>query len=162
MNGAEAFVAFVRGLKPEIRQQVGVHVEKGNLQAAKEMALRMDAYAPQGSTSKKADRKNRQVHNIEEGGGKDKNKQKMLTKEEVNALLAAEQKKWEKAKNKEINEQNRRRNEKAKAAKEKTRKRGQGPCYLCQGQHHIRDCPDMARLRQGTGGGGSASTSQGN
>ena len=51
----------------------------------------MDAYALQGAISKKADnRKNRQVHNIEEGGGKDKNKQKMLTKEEVNALLAGE------------------------------------------------------------------------
>ena len=163
MNGAEAFATFIRGLKPEIRQQVGVHVEKGNLQAAKEMALRMDAYAPQGSTSKKADnRKNRQVHNIEGGGRKDKNKQKTLTKEEVNALLAAEKKKWEKAKNKEINEQNCCRNEKAKVTKEKIRKRGQGPCYLCQRQHHIRDCPNMARLRQGTGGGGLASTSQGN
>ena len=103
------------------------------MQAAKEMALRMDAYAPQGSTSQKADRKNRQVHNIEEGGGKDKNKQKALTKEEVNALLAAEQKKWEKAKNKEINEQNRRRNEKAKAAKEKTRKEDKVPVIYVKG-----------------------------
>ena len=37
MNTSEAFAAFVRGLKPEIRQQVGVHVETNNLQAAKEL-----------------------------------------------------------------------------------------------------------------------------
>ena len=46
MNEAEAFAAFVQGLKPEICQQLGVRVGKGNLQATKEMALRMDAYAP--------------------------------------------------------------------------------------------------------------------
>ena len=39
MNRSEAFATFVHGLKPEIRQQVGVHVEKNNLQAAKEFAL---------------------------------------------------------------------------------------------------------------------------
>ena len=39
MNTSEAFATFVRGLKPEIRQQVGVHVEKNNLQAAREFAL---------------------------------------------------------------------------------------------------------------------------
>ena len=116
------------------------------------------------TSSKKSDRKGKQVYSVEENV--DKGNQKKLTREEVNALLAMEQKKWEKAKAREINEQNRRRNEKQKekekAAKERTRKRTPGPCYLCQGQHHIKDCPDMARLRQGTGGSGGASTSQGN
>ena len=104
------------------------------------------------------------MHAVEEHV--DKGNQKKLTKEEINALLAVEQKKWEKAKAREINEQNRRQNEKQKekekAAQEWTRRRNQGPCYLCQGPHHIRDCPDMARLWQGTGGSGGASTSQGN
>ena len=91
---------------------------------------------------------------VEDGGGKG-GKQKKMSQEEVDELLAIEKKKWQKAKKKEI--------KKAKAAtgrQNQQRPRGPGPCYLCQGQHHIKDCPDMARLRQNIGS--SSSTGQGN
>ena len=43
MTAAEAFSAFVAGLKPAIRQHVGAHVH-GDLAAAMEMALRLDLF----------------------------------------------------------------------------------------------------------------------
>ena len=43
MTAAEAFSAFVAGLKPAIRQHVGAHVH-GDLAAAMEMALRQDLF----------------------------------------------------------------------------------------------------------------------
>ena len=55
----------------------------------------MDVYAGPNS-SKKTDRKGKQVHAMEEHV--DKGIQTKLTKGEVNALLAVEQKKWEKGK----------------------------------------------------------------
>ena len=54
----------------------------------------MDAYIG-ASSSKKSNRKGKQVYSVEENV--DKGNQKKLTREEVNALLAVEQKKWEKA-----------------------------------------------------------------
>ena len=74
----------------------------------------MDAYSG-ARTSKKIDQKVRQVHNVEDSV--EKGNQKRLTRKEVNALLATEQKKWEKAKVHEINEQNRWRKEKKRRRK---------------------------------------------
>ena len=43
MNEEEAFSTFLAGLMPHLQEHVGAHVQ-GDLEAAKQMALRMDMF----------------------------------------------------------------------------------------------------------------------
>ena len=47
MNDAEAYSLFVKGPKPELRREIGTWVETNDLERAKVVALKVDAYTSQ-------------------------------------------------------------------------------------------------------------------
>ena len=176
MNDAEAYSLFVKGLKPELRREIGTWVDVNDLDRAKAVALKADAYTSQAQPIKeeKADKKGwggrrrkGAVANVETTEKqKDTKKQvqgKMMTQNEVNALVAKQKKEWEKERNRAENERNRERNLRDRSRRNagpSNRQEGPGACYWCKGPHHIRVCPVIRQMREATQGGASSSGHQ--
>ena len=73
MTAEEAFSTFMSGLTPHLQEHVGAHI-RGDLEAAKQMALRMEMYRGTAETSRgnqqksKSGQKGKQkgaVHSVE-------------------------------------------------------------------------------------------------
>ncbi len=88
---------------------------------------------------------------------------KMMTQEEVNALMNKSKKDWEKERNRAENERNRDRNLRDRSRRDagpSNRQDGQGACYWCKGPHHIAVCPVVKQMREAAQSGASTSGHQ--
>ena len=140
MSASEHYRAFMRGLKPHIRQYVGPNV-RGDLDAAILMAEQFDLYASQDSSTQGKGK-------TQTGQGKGQQKQKKgainvidqatLAGSSSGQVQAVEGKK--KAKGRQVDK-------KGKGASQGT---GRGPpvCYCCGGEHTLRKCPEFAEMRK--------------
>ena len=181
VNESEAYSLFVKGLQPELKREIGIWVDVDDLDKAKQVALRAEVYsAPpqkneQSGSQKGGFRRRRggfvgNVDGDEDKGKKNKDKkgrkEKMMTEDEVNALVSQKKKQWEKDRNRAENERNRERNERARRDRDGQGsgqgqdRRYRGACYWCQGPHHVAQCPVIKQLKDAAQGG--PSTSSGN
>ena len=175
MTDAEAYSLFVKGLKPDLRCEIGTWVQTNDLDNAKAIALKADAYTmPQGKDEKKKEwdkgQRRGSVANVEEGETKKENKKqgkkKLMNPDEVNALLSKKKKKREKERNQAENERNRERNaqecSRCDANSGQNQRDGQGACFWCKGPHHVAVCPVIKQMREAAQSGASTSQQQGN
>ena len=180
MNASEAFSLFVKGLQPELKREVGMWVETDNLEKAQQLALRAEVYTASSSKGQADDNKGKfrrrkggfvgNVDGDEDNKKKNKDKkgrkEKLMTEDEVNAMVSQKKKQWEKDRNWAENERNRERNERARRDKDGQGsgqgqdRRYRGSCYWCQGPHHVAQCPVIKQLKDAAQGG--PSTSSGN
>ena len=145
MSDSEKYRAFMKGLKPHIRQYVGPNI-RGDLDAAILMAEQFDLYGSpesssqggsrnQGNQGKKGDKQNKEgtIHVVEV--------QPAPTASSSGQVQAVESKK------KQNNPQQG--GKKGKKGK-KQNQGGRGPptCPCCGGQHFLRECTEFADMRQ--------------
>ena len=135
MSVQDEFAAFIRGLQPRIKTQVGALVED-DLAAAMRLATRVELWAADtsgggsgGQGGKKEGKGKGGGYGVRSGGQGPKNQGKVQV---VESSVAAMDKGGKKKGQGHPQQQG--------------KGQGQGkkpPCYLCQGPHYVRDCPDM-------------------
>ena len=125
MNEEEAFSAFLAGLAPHLQEQVAAHV-RGDLEAAKTMAMRMDMF-----------------HTGGEGSGKQKKTENQKKKGAVQVVEG--QKTGESSEVHAVQGQN-----KGKGQGKGKKKKEQGPvkCYNCGGDHSLLQCKEWLEIRK--------------
>ena len=132
MSNPEAFSHFVARLNPEIRTQIGIHVDRNDLEGAIALAERMDCYqqveikksGQKGKFERKEDKKNPSKFGQEKQGP-----QLHAIQGETSSSGAGGEK------------------QKGKKKQGKFRKQRDRRCMACHEESHwIQDCPYMARL----------------
>ena len=133
MSVPDEFAAFIRGLQPRIKTQVGALVEE-DLAAAMRLAARLELWntdtsgggtSGQGGSSKQKGRGRGGGQGARSGGQGPSNQGKVQVVE--SSVAAVDQ-----------------------GGKKKQQQQGKGqgqgkrpPCYLCQGAHFVKDCPNL-------------------
>jgi hypothetical protein len=159
MNDEEAFSAFLSGLTPHLQEHVGAHVQ-GDLERAKQMALRMDMF--KGGLDQGGKQGHQQQQSKGKGGQQGKkgavNSVEAQQKNEgnqVNAVQGGQQKKGKKG-------------FQGKQGQKKGQGGGQGDgkknqnrpplrCFACGGPHPLTKCDVWNQMRQKCGvGSGNA------
>ena len=143
MNDQEAYHAFLRGLKPEIRTMVATLAPKYDVSRAMELAQTMSAYAPQPPKKTtweptKPGKPKKELHAIESGGN---NKAGNTGGGGSQAeLMAVEAKK--------LKDLRRKGHEQARRNKELAERGKKLPCNYCGKQgHFVKECPDIKALK---------------
>ena len=128
MGNPEAYSHFIAGLNPDIRMQIGVHVQRNDLEAAIAMAKERDCY-----------------QRVEAGKMGQKSKQEVKISTKTPATKAVPQLNMVQggASSSGVNEPSKKGGKKGKGfRKPKNRK-----CMACQEEGHwIQNCPYMAKL----------------
>ena len=126
MNEEEAFSAFLAGLAPHLQEHVAAHV-RGDLEAAKAMAMRMDMF-----------------HTGGEGSGKQRKNENQKKKGAVQVVEG--QKTGESSEVHAVQGQNKGKGQ-GKGNKKK-KERGPVKCYNCGGEHPLRQCKEWLEIRK--------------
>ena len=134
MSVQDEFAAFIRGLQPRIKTQVGALVEE-DLAAAMRLAARLELWTVDTSGGGSSGQGGQQRgkgrgggQGARSGGQGPKNQGKVQV---VESSVAAVDKGGKK---------------KGQQQQQQGKGQGQGkrpPCYLCQGPHYMKDCPNM-------------------
>ena len=133
MSVQDEFAAFIRGLQPRIKTQVGALVEE-DLAAAMRLAARLELWTTDTSGGESSGGRKQQGRGkgggqgARSGGQGPKNQGKVQV---VESSVAAVDKGGKK---------------KGQQQQQQGKGQGQGkrpPCYLCQGPHYVKDCPNM-------------------
>ena len=132
MSVQDEFAAFIRGLQPRIETQVGALVEE-DLAAAMRLAARLELWmtdtsgggtSGQGGGGSKQKGRGRGGQGARQGGQGPNNQGKVQAVESSVAAMDQGKKKQQ----------------------QQGKGQGQGkrpPCYLCQGAHFVKDCPNL-------------------
>ena len=147
MSVPDEFAAFIRGLQPRIKAQVGALVEE-DLATAMRLAARVELWATAdttGGTSGNADQRQRgnrgrgQKQGAQSGGQGPKNQGKV---NRVEASVSAIQ--GGKKKSQGQSQQQQQQNPQGRG-----RGRRRPPCFLCKStEHMVHDCPDWKLARE--------------
>ena len=147
MSVQDEFAAFIRGLQPRIKAQVGALVEE-DLATAMRLAARVELWTADtagggsgGSEQRKGNRGRGKGQGTQSGGQGPKNQGKVIVVESsVSAVQGGKKKGQGQPQQQQQNQQGR------------GRGRGQGgrpPCFLCQSTDHmVHDCPDWKLARE--------------
>ena len=142
MNDQEAYHAFLRGLKPEIRTMVATLAPKYDVGSAMELAQKMSAYAPQPPKKTtwetgKPGKPKRELHAVDSGSNKAGNPGGGGSQVELMAVEA-----------KKLKDLRRKGHEQARKNKELAERGKKLPCNYCGKQgHFVKECPDIKALK---------------
>ena len=144
MSDSEKYRAFMKGLKPHIRQYVGPNV-RGDLDAAILMAEQFDLYGSPESSSQGGSRN--QGNQGKKGEKQKKGTIHVVEVQPAPAASSSGQVQAVESKKKQNNPQQG--GKKGKKGK-KQNQGGRGPptCACCGGQHYLRECTEFADMRQ--------------
>ena len=141
MNNEEAFSTFLAGLTPHLQEHVGAHVQ-GDLEAAKQMALRMDMFRggvdsgkSQPQKGQSGQKKKGNVHSVEA--------QQPAGPSQVNAVQGSQpqQHKNKKGKGKKGH----------KKGEGDSGVYGRGKCFACGGNHFFTKCSIWLEMQKKCG-----------
>ena len=150
MSVPDEFAAFIRGLQPRIKAQVGALVEE-DLAAAMRLAARVELWTTAETSGggsggsdqrQKGNRGRGQRQGAQSGGQGPRNQGKVIVVESTVSAVQGGNKKG----------QGQPQQQQQQGQQGRGRGRGQGgrpPCFLCRSTDHmVHDCPDWQRARE--------------